>query len=34
MLDSQSEHFVHVKYEEGLNEETANQAISILNNGI
>lgn len=34
MLDSQSEHFVHINYEEGLNEETANQAINILNNGV
>lgn len=34
MLDSQYEHFVHINYEEGLNEETANQAINILNGGI
>lgn len=33
VLDSQSEHFVHVSYEEGLNEEFANKAINILNNG-
>lgn len=33
MLDSQSEHFVHISYEEGLNEEFANKAVNILNNG-
>ena len=34
MLDNQSDHFVQTSYEEGLNEETANKAISILNDGI
>ena len=33
MLDSQYEHFVHISYEKGLNEEFANKAIDILNNG-